>query len=179
MFARSLYGAKHPRVARRARTPPGPVLESGKCAGWQLLCACIPGLSPSAQALDLRGAVVTTSIPLQGPEQKPSSSIGSLPPAWVRPMKVAGTHTGKVQFHCALSGKTTPFAHFWEHNCRRRPCADADCQAQLRRCHEKTCFASIVIASRSRGSSIVKLRAASLDMKGIYSSGHRPRRRAL
>ena len=34
---------------------------------------------------------------------------------------------------------------------------------------------SIVIASRSRGSSIVKLRAASSDIKGIYSSGHRPR----
>jgi hypothetical protein len=35
-----------------------------------LICACVPGLSPYAQALDLRGAVVTTSIPLQGPEQK-------------------------------------------------------------------------------------------------------------
>ena len=31
-----------------------------------------------------------------------------------------------------------------------------------------------MIASRSRGSSIVKLRAASSDIKGIYSSGHRP-----
>src|SRR5438105_14696 len=35
---------------------------------------------------------------------------------------------------------------------------------------------SIVIASRSRGSSIVKLRAASSDIKGIYSNGHRPSR---
>src|SRR5882762_7978727 len=35
-----------------------------------LICACAPALAPFAQALDLRGAVVTTSIPLNGPEQK-------------------------------------------------------------------------------------------------------------
>jgi len=35
-----------------------------------LICGCALALSPFAQALDLRGAVVTTSIPLNGPEQK-------------------------------------------------------------------------------------------------------------
>jgi len=35
-----------------------------------LICVCAIGLSPCARALDLRGAVVATSIPLNGPEQK-------------------------------------------------------------------------------------------------------------
>jgi hypothetical protein len=33
-------------------------------------CVCAIGLSTRVQALDLRGAVVTTSIPPNGPEQK-------------------------------------------------------------------------------------------------------------
>ena len=35
-----------------------------------MICACTAALSPRVKALDLKGAVVTNSIPLQGPEQK-------------------------------------------------------------------------------------------------------------
>src|SRR5690349_13163906 len=34
------------------------------------ICVCATGLSTRVQALDLRRAIVTTSIPLKGPEQK-------------------------------------------------------------------------------------------------------------
>jgi len=50
---------------------------------------------------------------------------------------------GKVHFHCALFGKATPFAHFWEHTVGGdyAPMAlRADCQTQLRRCHEELGF---------------------------------------
>ena len=58
-------------------------------------------------------------------------------------MKVAGTHTEKVQFHCYLSGKATPLPHFWEHTVGGddAPMAlRADCQAHLRRFHEELGF---------------------------------------
>ena len=58
-------------------------------------------------------------------------------------MMVAETHMGNVQFRCDLSGKVTLFPHFWEHTVGgdHAPMAlRADCQAQLRRCHEELGF---------------------------------------
>ncbi len=48
-----------------------------------------------------------------------------------------------VQFHCDLSGKATPFPHFWEHTVgsdHAPMVLRADCQAQLRLCHDELGF---------------------------------------
>lgn len=48
-----------------------------------------------------------------------------------------------VQFHCDLTAAATPFPHFWEHTVGSdyAPMAlRADCQAQLRRCHDELGF---------------------------------------
>jgi len=50
---------------------------------------------------------------------------------------------GSVQFHSDLSAAATPFPHFWEHTIGSdyAPMAlRADCQAQLRRCHDELGF---------------------------------------
>ena len=58
-------------------------------------------------------------------------------------MTVAEIDSGKVHFHCDLSGNGTPFPHFWEHTVggdHAPMVLRADYQAQLRRCHEELGF---------------------------------------
>jgi len=57
-------------------------------------------------------------------------------------MKKRKAPTG-VQFQCDLSGKATPFPHYWEHTVggdHAPMMLRADCQQQLRRCHEQLGF---------------------------------------
>jgi len=58
-------------------------------------------------------------------------------------MTVAEIDSGKVHFHCDLSGNETPLPHLWEHTLAatmRRIVLRADYQTQLRRCHEELGF---------------------------------------